>query len=408
MKPELYQHQKDLLAKNPDKYLLCWDCGTAKTRASIELMEQKTYDILVVVPKALVANWHREIGKWSNGKTSYNVISKENFKKFAPELRRYDGVIIDEAHFFAGMTSAFSKMMIGYLKKHNIKYLYLLTATPFLSKPWNVYRLAEIMGHKWNYWNFENEFYYRIPMGHKMVPMLRPNMQERLADYVKVLGEPVRMDDAVDVPESNFTSEYFEMNKVQKKKLVEAYDANPLVRIVREHQICGGTLKGDEFTDGEVFGVDKRERVLDLAEEHDKLIVVCRYNLEVQALEEALSRAGRKVYVISGEAKDRDGVLQEARKQDSFVIVANASCSEGWECPEVSVMVFYSYSFSLKDYIQMLGRIQRINKLGKRTYLSLVTKSSVDEEVLNCILNKQDFHETIYAKKLGLTDAGTT
>jgi superfamily II DNA/RNA helicase len=264
------------------------------------------------------------------------------------------------------------------------------------------------MGHNWNYHDFENEFYYRVAMGHRMFPMLRPNMKERLADYVEVLGKPVRMDDAVDVPESNFISEYFEVNKTQEKMLAKSFDPNPLVRIVREHQICGGTLKGDEFTNSEIFGVDKRERVRDLAEEHDKLIVVCRYNLEIQALENVLRSAGRKVYVISGETKDRDRVLQEARKQESFVILANASCSEGWECPEVSLMVFYSYSFSLKDYIQMLGRIQRINKISKRTYLSLVTKSSVDEEVLNCILNKQDFHEMIYAKKVCLTDAGTT
>ena len=400
MKPELFQHQKDLLTKDPDKYLLCWDCGTGKTRSSIELMEQKTYDVLVIVPKSLQANWKREITKWSNGKTSYNVMSKENFKKYAPELRRYDGVIVDEAHFFSGMKSGFSKILISYLKQHNIKYLYLLTATPFLSKPWNVYRLAEIMGHKWHYFNFESEFYYRLQMGFRMIPKLRNNMKERLAEYVAILGIPVRMDEAVDVPESNFVSEYFEMNKKQKKMIEDNYDPSPLVRIVREHQICGGTLKGDEFTNSEVFGVDKRERVSDLAEEHDKLIVVCRYNLEIDALQDSLSGLGSKVYVIRGDTKDRDGVLQEARKQEKFVLLVNASCSEGWECPEVSVMVFYSYSFSLKDYIQMLGRIQRINKIGKRTYLSLVTKSSVDEEVLNCILNKESFHETIYAKKL--------
>jgi hypothetical protein len=48
----------------------------------------------------------------------------------------------------------------------------------------------------------------------------------------------------------------------------------------------------------------------------------------------------------------------------------------------------------------MIGRIQRINKIAKRTYLSLVCKSSVDEEVLNCLLKKESFHEHIYAKKI--------
>lgn len=406
MKPELYQHQKDLLDQNPDKYLLVWDCGTAKTRASIELAEQKTFDVLVIVPKSLVANWRREIGKWSNGRTAYNVMSKENFRKLAPELREYGAVIVDEAHFFSGMQSQMSKSLIAYIKKHSIPFVYCLTATPFLSKPWNVYRLAQVLGHNWNYRDFEHQFFVHVRMGGRMVPVPRSGTQSQLADYVRILGKPVRMEDAVDIPDNNFVSEFFELNKIQQSFMAKAYDPNPLVRFTREHQICGGTIKGDEFTQGEIFGVDKRERVLDLAEEHDKLIVVCRYNLEIDALEDSLRRLGMKVYVIRGETKDRDGVLQQARKEEKFVLLVNASCSEGWECPEVSTMVFYSYDFSLKNYIQMLGRVQRINNIRKRTYLSLVTKGTVDEEIFNCILKKESFHAEIYAKKL--TDVTTT
>lgn len=397
---EHYQHQLEVLQKNPDKYLFAWGCGCGKTKSAIELVEQKTFDVLVIVPKALVANWHRQIEQWSNGNTAYCVMTKENFKKYVREIRRYDAVIVDEAHFFSGMKSQMSKALLWYLKAGDIDYVYLLTATPFLSKPWNVYRLAQMMGVYWNYRQFESEFFYNVNMGGRMVPMLKPDMEEHLADYVKELGEPVSMDEAVDVPDSNFDVEYFDLNAKQKKMMKGEYDPNPLTRFTREHQICGGTIKGDEFTQSEIFKVDKRERVLDLTEEHDKLIVVCRYNLEIDALEDLLGSKGIKTYVIRGDTKDRDGVLQDARKQDKFVLIVNASCSEGWECPEVSTMVFYSYDFSLKNYIQMLGRVQRINKIGKRTYLSLITKGTVDEEIFNCILKKESFHSHIYAKKL--------
>lgn len=397
---EHYQHQLEVLQKNPDKYLFAWGCGCGKTKSAIELVEQKTFDVLVIVPKALVANWHRQIEQWSNGNTAYCVMTKENFKKYVREIRRYDAVIVDEAHFFSGMKSQMSKALLWYLKAGDIDYVYLLTATPFLSKPWNVYRLAQMMGVYWNYRQFESEFFYNVNMGGRMVPMLKPDMEDHLADYVKELGEPVSMDEAVDVPDSNFDVEYFDLNAKQKKMMKGEYDPNPLTRFTREHQICGGTIKGDEFTQSEIFKVDKRERVLDLTEEHDKLIVVCRYNLEIDALEDLLGSKGIKTYVIRGDTKDRDGVLQDARKQDKFVLIVNASCSEGWECPEVSTMVFYSYDFSLKNYIQMLGRVQRINKVGKRTYLSLITKGTVDEEIFNCILKKESFHSHIYAKKL--------
>jgi len=395
---ELYKHQKDLLNLNPDRYLFVWDCGTGKTMASIKQVEQKSFDVLVIVPKALVANWKREIGLWSGGKCGYHVTTKETFRKNASTWRRYDAIIIDEAHFFAGMSSQMSKSLLAYLKKYQIEYVYALTATPFLSKPWNVYRLGQILGRHWNYRNFDREFFYSVNMGGRNIPMLKPHKEEVLADYVRKLGIPVRMDEAVDLPDSNFVTEYFVLDKNQEKKMVDAYDPNPLVRFTREHQICGGTLKGDEFTDSEVFHSDKRERVVQLAKENEKLIVVCRYNLEIDAIEKALCKAGIKVHVLRGETKDRDGVLQSARNDDKSVLVVNASCSEGWEYPEVSLMVFYSYDFSLKNYIQMVGRIQRINKIGKRTYLSLITKSTIDKEVFDSILKKKDFHIAIYAK----------
>lgn len=402
MKPR-YAHQQAVLDISPDKYLFAWGCGCAKTRGAIELVEQKTYDVLVIVPKALVANWHREIEQWSNGTTAYNVMTKENFRKHVKTLRRYDAVIVDEAHFFSGMTSQMSKALKWYLTAGDIQYVYLLTATPFLSKPWNVYRLAQMLGHNWSYQSFNTQFYNNVRMGGRMVPVLKRGTEEQLAQYVRQLGRPVTLDEAVDVPADNLITEYFELNKKQQKLMKGEYDPNPLVRFTREHQICGGTIKGDEFTNSEIFETDKRERVLDLAEENDKLIVVCRYNLEIDALEDALSKAGIKTYVIRGDTKDRDGVLQDARNQDKFVLLVNASCSEGWECPEVSLMVFYSYDFSLKNYIQMLGRIQRINKVAKRTYLSLICKGTVDEEIFNCISKKQSFHAHIYAKKLKLT-----
>lgn len=394
-----FQHQQDLLDLNPDKYLLAWGCGCGKTRSAIELVEQKTFDVLIICPKSLVANWKREIEKWSNGTTAYNVMTKEQFRINIRTIRRYDAVIVDEAHNFARRQSQQSKALKWYLKAGDIQYVYLLTATPFLSQPWNVYRLSEYLGHSWSYRGFEEQFYYHFRMGGRSIPMLRKGMEEDLAQYVRMLGIPVTMDEAVDVPEVTFETEYFELTKKQQKLIKEGYDPNPLVRYTREHQICGGTIKGDDFVNDEIIKCDKRERVVELAEENDKLIVVCRYILEIQALEKLLSDSGFKVYVLSGDTEDRDGVLQEARKQDKFILLVSGTMSEGWECPEVSLMVFYSYSFSLKDYIQMLGRIQRINKVAKRTYLSLICKSSIDEEVFNCILKKESFHVHIYAKK---------
>ena len=64
----------------------------------------------------------------------------------------------------------------------------------------------------------------------------------------------------------------------------------------------------------------------------------------------------------------------------------------------ISVMVFYSYDFSLKNYIQIKGRIQRINNIKKNVYFSLVVKGTIDEDVFKCIQRKEDFDIEIYER----------
>jgi superfamily II DNA or RNA helicase len=395
---ERYKHQEEFITLDPDKYLLVWGCGTGKTRSAIEWAEDKG-DVLVVVPKALVANWQREIDQWSTNKYHYTVITKENFRKEAKTLKAYDCVVMDEAHFFAGFkpTSMMSKYMLAYLKKHQVPYVLGLTATPYLSKAWNIYRLAQLLGHNWDYGEFKTEFYNDVRMGHRIIERPKAGTEALLGGRVSTIGEARELEDCADVPESTFATEYFDLTKEQEKAKLRAYDVNPIVRFTREHQISGGTLKGNDFTQTEVFESYKRQRVLDLALEHDRLVVVCRYRAEIEALHECLSKQGSKVYVITGDTKERDTVLQETRKEPKSVLLVSSGCSEGWEYPEATTMIFYSYDFSFKNYIQMLGRIQRINNLRKRLYLSLITKGSIDEDVFNSILKKRDFHMHIYA-----------
>jgi late competence protein required for DNA uptake (superfamily II DNA/RNA helicase) len=127
--------------------------------------------------------------------------------------------------------------------------------------------------------------------------------------------------------------------------------------------------------------------------------VVCRYIHEVEALSAAVKKLKRTVFVIHGGIENRDEVVQAARDSDDCVLFVGAQMSEGWEIPEIETMIFYSHSFSLKDYLQMKGRVQRINDLRPRCYIHLLVKDTVDEAIYKCLLNKKDFLAHIYAKK---------
>jgi len=416
MKKKLYQHQSDLVDLNPKKHLLAWETGTGKTLAAIELAKKNAIeDTLVVVPKSLFEQWEEQISQAVIEKMQstesledlqgmmFGIITKENFRRDWKVLPKRNCLIIDEAHYFSGIKSAMHKSLINYIKKHDPQYIYLLTATPYLSTPFNIYCLARILGVNWNYQSFKRNFFNDIRMGSRIIPVIKKNIEPKIAKLVNTLGNTVALQDCVDVPEQTFQTETFSLTKEQEKaiKEVEEAETNHIVKWTKIHQICGGTIKGDGYTDTKYFSSDKLGRLKDICSEHKKVVVVCRYNAEVEMIAKELEISlKRKGYIatITGKTINKNEVIKASNKMNSCIIIANAACCEGYELPTFDLMVFYSYDFSLKNYIQMKGRIQRITNPKKNVYLSLITKDTIDEDVYKTIQKKKSFDLAIYGK----------
>lgn len=395
---QLFKHQQEVIDLNPSRYLLAHETGTGKTITAIKLADKNGGNSLVICPKSLKDNWEEEIAKWSDSPDSFRVVTKEMFRKNAKVTLRYENVICDECHFFAGYSpkSLMFKSLDWYIKKHNPDNIWLLTATPFLSTPWNIYAYAQLLGYNWSWYKFRNEFFTEVRMGPKLIPVLRPGSEKKIAQLVNILGNTVKMSDAVDVPESVFMTEHFRLTQQQKKAISTLDDLMHIVRWTKIHQICGGTLKGDEYTEAATFKSEKLARLKELASEHPRIAVVCRYNHEIEVLKKELEKIN-KVFVIQGQTKSKHSVINEIDTTESCIVLINAACSEGYNLSSIPMMIFYSYDFSLKNYIQMKGRIQRINKVQKCIYMSLIVKGTIDEDVYkSVVVKKQDFHLEIY------------
>lgn len=398
---ELYIHQTDILKLNPAKYLLCWDTGVGKTLAAI-LWGNQFKTVLIICPKHLVKQWQRAIGEHGKRGVTYTVISKEQFRINWDTVPACEAIIGDEAHYFAGMKSALSKNLIKYIKKHSINFIWLLTATPYMSTPWNIYRLAQILGYKWNYWEFSNRFFFHVRMGPRMIPQVRPNIEEDIAALVNKIGNTVDIYEHFDVPEQNFLEpEFFALTKAQEKmiKTLKGEEVNPAVRYNYIHQVENGALKArDGFSENMEFECDKNKRIEELLDEHKKIAIIAKYTLQLHTLKALAEKKGKKVFLINGEVKDKDTVALAAEAAEEAVVLINASCSEGYELPSFGFIVFASFSFSYKDYKQIIGRFLRGNKLKKNTYLPLVVEGSVDHASYLSVLKKEDFDIAIYAR----------
>jgi predicted helicase len=327
------------------------------------------------------------------------VVTKEEFRRDWNKIEKFRCVSIDEFHYFSNMKSQMCKALLKYIKKHNPEYIYGLTATAYLSSAWQIFTEAKILGHNWNYLKFKYEFFQDVRMGNRIISVQKKGIEKKLAKLVNTIGTTVALQDAISVPEQIYQTEYFELSSEQKRAIVEVQktETNHIVKWTKTHQINGGTLKGDGYTKTQVFKCEKLNRLKDLCKEHKKVVVVCRYNAEVEMIAKSIPQELR-VRRITGEIKNRHEVVKEANESDQMILVINAACSEGYEIPTFDLMVFYSYDFSLKNYIQMKGRIQRINHVKKNVYLSLINKDTIDSDVKNSLDKKVSFDLEIYKK----------
>jgi hypothetical protein len=94
---------------------------------------------------------------------------------------------------------------------------------------------------------------------------------------------------------------------------------------------------------------------------------------------------------------------QEIPETDRWVyLVQYVAGSEGWNCVATDAMVFYSLTYSYKNFHQAHGRIDRLNTtFTDLHYYTLVSKSLIDRAVMGSLRKKKSFNESKFAKVLG-------
>lgn len=411
----LYKHQQDIISDDPKRTGLWLGTGSGKTLTALFLARGKT---LVIAPKTQKEdrNWERENEKNKLG-VDLTVISKETFRRDAHLLPAYNTVIVDEAHTALGVTSGTKwvkkveypktsqlfEALQTYLNRTQPERLYLCTAT-ILKSAMTVWGAGIILGHKWNFYTFRQEFYTFVhevgPRG-CWLPKKDTETKERLARIVKSLGYVGRLEDYFDVPEQTYKTDYIELTPTQRQRIkdMKIEYPDPLVRALKVHQIENGVLAGDEFNAPESFDNNKIDKLIDYSYEFPKMIVFARYSEQIKDIISALKKTGKKVFVLTGDTKDRGALFEEVKKTDEYVFVCQAQISAGWELKECPVMIFASRDYSLVNLDQALGRIQRADHIKKNLYIYLVVRGGTDEAVHEALLNKQDFNEKLYAKK---------
>lgn len=139
------------------------------------------------------------------------------------------------------------------------------------------------------------------------------------------------------------------------------------------------------------------EFIYQLLGAHNRIIIFYNFNYELDILR--LLDSEIPVYEWNGHQKD------PLPTTDRWVyLVQYVAGAEAWNCTTADAMVFYSLTYSYKNFEQAQGRIDRLNTPFEQLYYyMLVSNSTIDRGIRKALKAKKNFNERNLAKSTGLT-----
>jgi len=432
--------------------------GTGKTCTAIQIFREicnkqcRFHRTLVLGPVAVVFNWKNEFLKFSKipeetifvstgtGEsrknklarflekqgdrgivvTNYESLRNTAFFKLLKDWRP-EIIFFDESHMIKTQASAQAKL--SYILAVNAEYRYLLTGTPIVNSPLDIYMQYKIkdlgatfgsnfFGFRARYFINENvkkpwlSFPHWVP-DEKMYPELMEKMHRSciVVQTEECLDLPDRIEQTYHVEMSSEQKRlYKEMKKdfitfIKQAGQVKTVTAEiALTKALRLQQITTGFCQSE---DGSIIEVDDAPRVNALKElleqilVTDKCIVWCCFVHNYRQVERVCKELKQEYVLITGE----QNAEQKQHSVDQFqanplvrICIANRrSAGLGINLTAAAYSITYSRNFSLAEEEQASARNYRkgseIHK--KIVKIDLVSKGTIDEIVLEALKNKQ-------------------
>lgn len=425
----LYPHQRKLLNENPSKHLLAWEMRSGKTGASLLLAKQKGLKTLIIHPKSV--SWIKAFKDWLDtddyqvlnkksiktveDKTFY-ICTKEFFRDNINKIPKCGTICIDEGHHFSGYSSKMYKYAMQYVK--NCTNVYILTGTPYRVSPFNVFCLANLLGHNINWFYWQNKFYNKVKMGmkmdwrtHKLVPNMVPVLKDTidgipvskyLAGLIDKLGSTVKLTDVAGEIDSEDVVETFKLTPEQNKAISELNDTVEIARRSKVLQIIHGALKSDGYNEDQYFKCEKFNRAIEIIDNTQKIIIVCAHTLELKRFKETIK--DRNVFIIDGStsADRRQEIMSEFNEIEDGIVLIQSQICEGFSL-FAPVMMFYSLHTGFVEYSQMKSRPLMPDRKNSITYIYLIVddkNNPFDRDCYeNVVIKKQNYNYEIYNYK---------
>lgn len=378
----LYPHQETFLTDNPDYAILSYETGTGKSHvAKLWLQKkQRNHNPVVICPKQITSEW---------AKATPNVYSFDLFKKAYKENTlpsNPTAIIVDEADmmasplFVAKQRSQRTEALYNYVMSNPDVHILLLTATPVRSTPWNMHTLLVlsrlVSPETWK--QYREQYFALTHMPYLPRPAWLPKTgwQRQMQKLIDKYTYTALMSDIVDLP-----PETHDIIKLKEPNYEENLEWEPAKQFAEDHRL---------------EQVSKHKKIKEISRGYRKVVVVAKYRSQIDALQKHLSKE-RLTFVLDGRTRDVGRVVADAEAASECYLILQAQIGAGFELPSFAVMIFASQSYGARDYVQMKGRIKRINALKPLKYFYL-QGGRCDRLVYNSVDKGKDFIPSEYKK----------
>lgn len=474
----LMKHQAASIerAKDCDHYAWLHDMGTGKTCTSLQILRYKCFlhkrllRTVIFCPLSVTINWKREIEKFTKindgqvhylkgsgkkreeqlAKLIYNPLTQKNDAEQVIVLN-YDAVqsqiilgllmewnpefmICDEAHLLKNYKAIRAKHVC--LLADRAKYRYLLTGTPILNSPMDLffpYRIKDggaTFGK--NFFVFRASYFYDKNAAwadkdnHFPKWTINPKREAELNSLLYQSADRVMKSECLDLPPLVRMIRHVELSDDQKKAykdmkrdLIAYIDLNQgkpkavvaqlaVTKALRLQQIVAGSVTADDgslVTFDDTPRLKELETILEEISTNNKAIVWSIFKADYRAIEKVCKKLGIKYCFLTGEQtlKEKQASMDQFNDDpETKVIIANqAAGGTGTNLIAASYMIYFSKDFSL-------GKDQQSNDRNYRqgsqihdqiTRIDLVAPGTIDETVMDALAGKLEVAERILSKE---------
>jgi SNF2 family DNA or RNA helicase len=469
--PKLWAHQEEAIrrAKFHNNFALFFEAGTGKTRTALHILEDKylkyggVQKTLIFAPPVVLSNWAREIRKFTKippsdvciltghgqkrldefrkGKhkiyiTNYETCLMKNlfmdFKAWKPTI-----IICDESHRLKSPQSKRSKLMaeLADLSAHK----FLLTGTPILNSPMDLFMQFRIMDNKVfgkNFFVFRSKYFYdkngsmpahiHFPDWHVL-----PKTLEEFNKIVHTYGAVAKKDECLDLPplvrkriEIPLSPSQEKMYKSMERDFIAFMDSKvamadlAITKALRLMQIVTGfvTVEGEGNKPSTVtFKDSPRAEALEsvlgqiLETSDEKVIVWAVFHENYKTIREVCEKLKVDYVEVHGgtTANVREFNIEKFTKDPNCRVFIGHPFSGGIgvNLVEASYSIFFSRNFSLENDIQAEARNYRGGSERHKsvTRIDLVASGTIDELVLQRLESKMAITDQVlkdYTQKL--------